>query len=292
MPLTEHARYINPYTDFGFKRLFGTEVNKDILIDFLNELLKLDSPIKDLTYQRTEHDGEIEVDRKAVYDVYCTNERGEHFIVEMQRAIQINFVERSIFYSTFPIREQAEKGKNWKFDFKAIYTVGILDFSFDESDPNYYHHEVKLMDVNTHRVLTDKLNFVYLEMPKFTKTIDECTTLLDKIMFVLKNMTDLYDRPEKLQERIFERMFEVAQIANFTREERSEYEESLKIYRDYQNTLDTAKEEGFELGRAEGIEQGRAEERYAIAANLKQLGMPVEQIAAATGLSIQDINDK
>lgn len=278
MPLSDHARYINPYTDFGFKRLFGSEVNKDILIDFLNELLQLDSPIQDLTYQKTEQNGEIVEDRKAVYDVYCTNERGEHFIVEMQRAIQINFVERSIFYSTFPIRQQAEKGKNWNFDFKAIYTVGILDFTFDESDPEYYHHEVKLMDIKTHKVLTDKLNFVYLEMPKFNKSIDDCDTLLDKIMFVLKNLTDLYDRPVKLQERIFERIFEVAKIANFTREERFEYEESLKNYRDYQNTLDAAKEEG------------RLEEKYENARSLKALGVPLETLAQGLGLSIDEIN--
>ena len=125
-------KYINPFTDFGFKKLFGEELNKDLLLDFLNELLKEEQgQIKDLTYLKTEHLGLTESDRKAIFDLYCENERGEKFIVELQKSKQNFFKDRTVYYSTFPIREQAEKGE-WNYNLKAVYCIGILDFTFDD----------------------------------------------------------------------------------------------------------------------------------------------------------------
>ena len=125
-------KYINPFTDYGFKKLFGEEPNKDLLLDFLNELLKEEQgQIVDLTYLKTEQLGATEVDRKAIFDLYCENEKGEKFIVELQKSKQNFFKDRSLYYSTFPIREQAKRA-DWNFELKAIYTIGILDFVFDE----------------------------------------------------------------------------------------------------------------------------------------------------------------
>ncbi len=226
-------RYINPYTDFGFKLLFGTPMNKDLLIGFLNSLLHLEHEITDVTYLNAEHLGMAELDRKAVFDVYCENTAGEKFIVEMQKAGQKFFKDRSVFYASFPIREQAKRG-DWNYELKAVYTVGILNFVFDEDsdDENYFHHEVKLMDIHRKEVFYDKLTFIYLEMPKFHKSEEELVTLFDKWMFVLHNLSRLLERPAALQERIFTRLFEAAEIAKFTPVKRMEYEESLKVYRD------------------------------------------------------------
>src|SRR3989339_1777886 len=99
--------YVNPFTDFGFKKLFGEEVNKDLLIDFLNNLLLGEQQIKDLTYLKNEHLSSSDTERKAIFDLYCENERGEKFIVELQKAKQNFFKDRSVYYSTFPIQEQA-----------------------------------------------------------------------------------------------------------------------------------------------------------------------------------------
>ena len=134
-------RYVSPYTNFGFKRLFGNETNKDLLISFLNALLYKEQHVVDITYLRN--------DWKYMFDVYCENDKGEKFIVEMQKAEQQFFKDRSVFYSTFPIREQALRGE-WDYKLKAVYTIGILNFVFDENreDENYYHHEIKLMDIN------------------------------------------------------------------------------------------------------------------------------------------------
>lgn len=311
-------RYLNPYTDFGFKRLFGEEVNKDLLISFLNALLAGEQVITNISYSNSEHLGVTEEDRKAVFDVYCENDRGEKFIVEMQKAGQKYFKDRSVFYSTFPIREQAPQGR-WDFELKAVYTIGILNFVFDEDkeDPEYFHHEVKLMDTRKKEVFYDKLTFIYLEMPKFNKTEDQLETLFDKWLYVLKNLPDLLDRPAALQERVFERVFRLAEISRFNRSEMANYEESLKVFRDLHNVLDYAEEkalergfakgmaqgmaqgmargmeQGLEQGLAEGLEQGRAEgekrKQLEIARNMKQAGMDVEQIVLFTGLSLEEV---
>ena len=278
----EKERYINPYTDFGFKKLFGTEMNKDLLISFLNALFNGHEVVRDVTFLNGEHFGESYRDRKAIFDVYCENEKGEKFIVEMQKAEQDYFKDRSVYYATFPIREQAPRGE-WDFQLKAVYTVGILNFVFpgDEYSPECYHHEVKLMDTEDKHVFYDKLTFVYLEMPKFNKTEDELVTMFDKWLFVLRNLSRLMERPAALQERIFTKLFEQAEIARFTPQDAREYEESVKIYRDLTNVVNTAERKGRE--------EGREEERLNTARKMKADGMPSELIAKYTSLSVGDI---
>ena len=288
-----NERYVNFYTDFAFKKLFGTEVNKDLLISFLNSMFNGKEEIKDLTYLNSEHMGTSEFDRKAVFDVYCENEKGEKFLVEMQKGEQQYFKDRSIFYSTFPIREQAQRGTDWNYQLKAVYTIGILNFCFDDKDPNYFHHEVRLVDVKTGNVFYDKLCYVYLEMPKFTKTEDELETLFDKWLYAIRHLPTLLKRPEALQEKVFQRFFEAAEIAKFNKQERQEYEDTLKAYRDWFSVMATAENkgraEGLEAGRAKGLEAGREEERYEIARNLKKCGVDIETIISATKLSAEEI---
>ena len=275
-------RYINPYTDFGFKKLFGTELNKELLISFLNALLQGEQTVKDVTYLNTEHLGTQEIDRRAVFDVYCEGENGEKFLVEMQRGEQQFFKDRSLFYTTFPIREQASKGRGWDYELKSIYTIGILNFTFDNSSDEYYHHEVKLVDMRTKEVFYDKLTLIYLEMPKFNKEEHELETMFDKWMFVLRNLGNLMERPIALQERVFNRLFEAAEIARFNRRELVEYEDSLKAFRDWYSVIKTT----LNKGRAEG----RAEEKAAIARQMKANNLPTEVIAKYTGLSPEEIS--
>lgn len=282
-------RYINPYTDFGFKMLFGTEMNKELLISFINSLLSGKEVIRDLTYLNTEHLGTSEADRRAVFDVYCENERGEKILIEMQRGEQQFFKDRSLYYATFPIREQGEKGE-WDYRLKAVYVIGILNFKFDSEDDNYFHHEVQLMDVCTKQVFYDKLTFIYLEMPKFNKSEDELVTMFDKWLFVLRNLSRLMARPAALQDRIFTRLFEAAEIAKFTKEQYEAYEESLKVYRDWQNTIVTAEQKGMAKGMAEGMAKGRMEQNIANARSMKLAGLDYEIISQVTGLSKDEID--
>ena len=288
----KHERYVNPYTDFGFKKLFGTELNKDLLISLLNALFDRSaqqSPgepkqvVKDLRYLPTEK-MEAYGERRAVFDVYCEGENGEKFIVEMQKASQDFFKDRSVFYSAFPIIEQGKVGSDWDFHLNNVYTVGILNFIFpgDEYDKDYFHHEVKLMDVEDKHVFYDKLTYVYLEMPKFNKTEDELVSMYDKWLFVLKNLTRLMERPAALQERVFTRLFEQAEIARFTPDESRIYEESLKQYRDMHNTITSAERRGRE--------EGRKDAKYEDARKMKELGSTVNFISQVTGLTAEEIS--
>lgn len=189
-------RYINPHTDFGFKRLFGSEFNKELLISFLNAMFHDEQNVQDVTYLNSEQLGERTGARRAIFDVYCTNDKGERFIVEMQNVYQEFFKDRTIYYSTFPIREQAQRGGEWDFHLNPVYTIGLLNFNFAEGLQNArrWHHEVKLMEVDTHEVFYDKLTYIYVEIPKFDKTESELVTMYDKWMFVLKNLSRLMDR--------------------------------------------------------------------------------------------------
>ena len=322
-----YERYVNFYTDFAFKKLFGTEINKDLLISFLNALLQGREEIRDITYLNTEHLGTQEYDRRAVFDVYCTNEQGEYFLVEMQKGEQQFFKDRSLYYSSFAIREQAPRG-NWDYGLKGIYTIGILNFCFHSQDPSYYH-EVKLMDTATKEVFYDKLTFIYLEMPKFTKTESELETLFDKWLYAIRNLASLMDRPRALQEKVFQHLFEAAELAKFDPKDRYAYEESLKNYRDWYSVMETAERKGqakgFEKGMAQGLAQGHAEglaqghaeglaqghaeglaqghaeglaqghaegiheAQLSMARKLKEKGLPVEDIAVITGLSAEEL---
>ena len=285
-------RYVNFYTDFAFKKLFGTEMNKDLLISFLNALLQGREVVLDVNYLNTEHLGTQEYDRRAVFDVYCKNDKGEVFLVEMQKGEQQFFKDRSIYYSSFAIREQAPRGE-WNYELKGVYTIGILNFCFDKEREGNYYHEVKLMDTATKEVFYDKLVFIYLEMPKFTKQENELESLFDKWLYVIRNLAALMERPRVLQEKVFAHLFEAAEIAKFSRVERYEYEESLKAYRDWFSVMATAElrgeERGKEKGLKEGLEKGRIEERLRNARGLKARGVDAEIIAQVTGLSVDDI---
>lgn len=279
-------KYINPFTDYGFKRLFGEELNKNLLLDFLNELLKAEQgEITELTYLKNENLGTTELNRKAIFDLYCTNEKGEKFIVELQKTKQKFFKDRTLYYSTFPIRDQAVMGSEWDFELKKVYTIAILDFIFDEdkAQPEKIRYDVKLTDQETKMVFYDKLTFIYLEMPKFNKTVEELETRFEKWLFVLKNLNKLDRIPEKLRENIFLQLFETAEISKFSQQEYQDYEDSLKYYRDLKNSLDTK----FEEGKIEGMIEGKIE----VAKNLLQNGVDIEIIIKSTGLTENEINE-
>jgi len=279
----QKEKYINPLTDFGFKKLFGTEPNKVLLIDFLNQILP-DRKIKDLTYSSGEKQGLTEVDRKAIFDLYCIGDKGERFIVEMQKAKQNFFKDRSVFYASFPIQEQGRKNK-WNYKLDPVYSVGILDFIFDDhKDEKELLHIVELKNQRC-EVFYDKLKFVYLELPKFKKREEELDTQFDKWMYVFTHLSQLQDRPKKLQDRIFAKLFEAAEIAKFTPKEREAYEESLKYYRDIKNVVDTSREEGLK----EGMEKGMEKRNIEIAKELKNNGVSINIIIQSTGLSKEEI---
>ena len=195
--------------------------------------------------------------------------------MELQKTKQKFFKDRTIYYSTFPIQEQAIKGSDWNFKLAKIYTIAILDFVFDEdkNQLNKFRYDVKLTEQETKKVFYDKLTFIYLEMPKFNKKVEELDTKFDKWLYVIKNLHKLDRIPENLRESIFLQLFNTAEISKFSREEYQNYEDSLKYYRDLKNSLETAREE----------------KTIEIAKNGLKEGYPIEMISKMTGLSEQEI---
>ena len=290
-------RYISLLTDFGFKRIFGSDINKDLLIDFLNSLFNGEQVVKEVTFLNSEHVGDVYAERKAIFDVYCENEHGEKFIVEMQNAYQTYFKDRSLYYATFPIREQAPKGDNWNFKLQHVYVVALLNYDMNEEafSLESINHDVGLLDKQTHKVFNNKLTFKYVEIARFNKDINELETNFDKWLYVLRNLSRLDNQPTYLRNEVFNRLFSQAEIARFDKKELKAYEDSLKAYRDIKNSLDTAKEEGRAEGLAEGLEKGRAEgaseKALTIAREMLALNISVDTIKKVTGLTDNEIHD-
>ena len=279
-------KYINPHTDFGLKRLFGSECNTELLISFLNTIFHGKQNIQKVTYINSES-------RPGFFVVRCENDKGEKFIVEMQNVYQEFFKDRTIYYSTFPIREQAQRGGDWDFHLNPVYTIGLLNFNFADGLENAkrWHHEVKLMEVDTHEVFYDKLTYIYVEIPKFDKKESELESMYDKWMYVLKNLSNLMQRPAALQERVFTRLFEQAEISKFDKQELKLYEDSVNAYRDIVNAIRTAEKKKYAEGRAEGRAEGEKKAKEKIASNLLALGVPIETIMQASGLSEEEIKN-
>lgn len=284
-------RYISLLTDFGFKRIFGTNPNKDLLIDFLNSLFDGEQVVKNVTFLNSEHVGDVRTDRKAIFDVYCENEKGEKFIVEMQNASQKYFKDRSLYYATFPIRDQAQKGEVWNYELKHVYVVALLNYDMTDSAfaQDTINHDIGLLDKQTHKVFNDKLTFKYVEIAKFNKSIEELKTNYDKWIYVLQNLSRLDRQPRYLQTEVFSRLFNQAEIARFSKTELREYEDSLKAYRDMKNSLDNAEEKGIAKGLAKGRAEGKKDKAVEIAKKLLEMDMPIDAIMKATGLSQEEI---
>ena len=304
-------RYINPYTDFGFKWLFGTEKNKAILIDFLNALFDGMEVVDDLEYRQNEHLGAGPEDRHVIFDVYCVTSTGEHIIVEMQNVRQSAFRDRMLFYAAAPIRKQAPKGA-WNFELKRVYSIGILNFTLDKADMSVpagtmaveqkikssgsdvtpkYRHVIQLMDIDTKVIFSKTLTFIYVEMPQFSKAEADLKTLLDKWLYAIKTMAETdNERPVSLTGEAFDQFFEQARYACLDEDEQRTYDRSLMDFWDIFAIEQTHYNEGLEkgkvLGIAEGKDLGRQEGALQMLISLVRDGiLSVEDAARKAGMS-------
>ncbi len=296
--------FINPFTDFGFKRIFGEEESKPLLISFLNDILPIKDKIVTVTFQNLEKLGATAEDRKAVFDIYCVDDKGKDFIVELQRAEQRFFIDRAIYYTTFPIQAQALRGK-WDFELKPIYFIGILNFEVMEFMGDDYIHYCQIMDINSKNIVSEKLNFIYIEIPKFKKSKEELSKHLEYWLYFFKEANRLREIPKEFEGDILEDAFKRAEFLKLSKKEQHNYHINLKHYRDYINTLDTALYKGFEKGMEEGMQKGmeqgiqkgmeqgkmkgEIEKAIKIARNLLNQNIDLNVIAISTGLSIEEI---
>ncbi len=251
-PQIKIGKYIDPLSDFGFKRLFGSKPNKELLINFLNELFKGRKVITSLTYNKNERPGPRSKSRKTIFDLTCTGSDGEQFIIEVQWIRQQFFKDRAVYYSSRLIHDQAPQGSHWDYSLKEVYFIGLMDFALDDSPTKKYLHRVHLGYEDSGRVFYKKLGFTFIEIPKFTKTEKELKTGMDKWLFILKNLSQLQKIPVILNSRIFSRLFEIAAVSNLTKEEYMKYEKDLMASWDEYAIKQTLLKEGREEGRIEG----------------------------------------
>ena len=292
------GKFINPFTDVGFKRIFGQEFSKPLLLDFLNNLLLGERHITDITLNDKEQPGHYDGDRSIIYDIKCMTDTGETIIVEMQNREHPNFKERTVYYASEAIVRQGERGTDWGYDVKAVYLVAFVNFCM-EGLKSLFRTDVGLADLRSGEPFSDKLRLIYLQLPCFVKEADACENDFERWIYVLKNMETLNRLPWAAQNSVFQRLAEIAEVGAMTKEERTEYDGALKRYRDTLNVMRGAemkgRKEGEAKGRAEGEAKGRAEgradERNAIARKLKAMGLGNDDIAKATGLTTEEVAD-
>jgi len=318
-PQKTKQKYAELLCDFMFKRLFGSEANKDVLIAFLNTVIE-DVEIVHVDFIPTEHIGFTEDDRKVIFDISCKCKDGSSFIIEMQKGYQKYFRERALYYTTYPINEQGREAHDlylkrkaageagprfdWDYNLRPVTVVAILNFSFAHCEDwplEQFRSSYRLYEDSRCEVMTDALRFVFLELGRFNKHLWELETVTDKWMYLLKHMHEMDEIPKKFSDPLFTRLFLLAEIDNFTAEEKKQYYKSLEDMGDYLNTINTAAEiaekrghaaghaAGREEGRAEGLKEGMEKERYATAAKFKELGVDIAIISQATGLTVQEI---
>ena len=278
------AKYINPFTDVGFKRIFGQELSKPLLLDFLNSLFEGEKHIANLTFLDKEQPALFEEDRSLIYDIYCETDEGEKIIVEMQNKSQPFFKNRSIYYVSESIARQGERGSSWNYEIDAVYLVAFLNFC-PLDFKKQFRTDVVLAEKDTKEQFSDKLRMIYLQLPLFKKEADECENQVERWIYLLKNMETLNRLPWAAQSAVFKKLESIADVGAMTRSERLQYDEALKKYRDTISVFEGVRMEG----RKEGHAEGRENEKKATIKRLLASGAPVDIIAIATGMTEADV---
>jgi predicted transposase/invertase (TIGR01784 family) len=289
------SRYLNILTDFGFKRILAQDESKPLLVHLLNVIIGKREKIVDVLYRRSEQLGRKKEERKAIYDIYCENDRGEHLVIEMQVGKQLYFMDRCLYYATFPIRSQAKKGK-WNYKLKPVYIIAILDFVHDKSNDDYINC-YSIMNEKGHKRISDNLFFITIELPKFRKTIKELKNELEVWLYCFCNLPEMEERPAEIKGEVFDLLFEITDMNNLTSEEMEVYEKSVAEYTDVQLMMECSLDEGMQKGlqkgilkgRKEGKREGKRETMTEIAQNLLKMNFSVTDIAQATGLTFKQI---
>lgn len=276
------AKYINPFTDIGFKKIFGQEPSKPLLLDFLNNLLQDEREIIDISFLDKEQLPDIVEGRSAIFDILCKTSDDMNIIVEMQNREQPFFKKRSIYYTSKAIARQGEKGTKWNFNINSVYFVSFLNFRLDDIGKEF-RTDVALMNIKSKELFSKDIRLIYLQLPYFNKSTDECENNIDRWIYVLKHMEALNRLPWAAQSPIFKRLAETAEISSLSAEERIKYDEAIQWYRDNAFLMEGAEE----VGMQKGIKKATLD----IAQKLKAIGTSSEDIQKATGLTMEEVRD-
>ena len=301
-------RYVDILTNGGFKALFGDVNNKEVVMSILNVLLPEHRRLADIEYLPTEHQGQIvDVSKEYHYDFMCRDLSGAVFIVELQRYHEDHWFKRCVSYACRAYDRQNRKGET--YDVPPVYLIGLMDVEVDHPDKELWKtrfvSEYTFREKDCGDLLGETIVIIFAEMANFSKTIEECHTEIDKMLYLLKNIGRMMSQPSWLQHEVYSRIFAACEIAGFAEDKRIEYEKEMYDERRRKSEMDTAKRIGFETGRKEGFEEGREEgrekgreegrelghyeARIEIARKLKMSGIDVGIIVQTTGLNERDV---
>ena len=252
------AQFINPFSDWGFKHIFGREISKDLLICFLNELFAGEFVIKSLAFGNKEQIGLSKDSREVIFDIYCTTDEGKEIIVEMQNRGQEHFIDRALYYTSRVIVNQGIKGE-WDYDIRPVYTICFMNFIDPLLPLGKFRTDMILADRDNGKMVSDKIRMVYLMLPFFDKTETECETDFERWIFVLKNMNTFERMPFLAKNAVFKKLAEISDLRTLSKKDMDKYEDSIRIMRDAYATYKYAIKTGLEDGRKQGLEEGMAQ---------------------------------
>lgn len=280
-------KYIDPMVDFAFKKIFRDSGKKHLIIRPLNAVFGLD--IVDVDIRDAEQLGATKEERRAYFDLFCTTLDGNSFIIEVQLANQPFFMERAIYYSSFLVSKQAERGQ-WNYELDPVFFLGLLNFDIrhleqEKADPARFIHRFSLREDETHEPMSRTLRFAFLEVARFDKPKEECLSFEDRFLYIMKNLPNFVEEPQLWDDDYFDDLMEEAEFANMTLEQRWEYFQAMKNKWDYQNTIDFARKEG----REEGREEGAAMQAEETARRMLADNVPFEVIAKYSGLTEEQV---
>ena len=251
------AQFINPFSDWGFKHIFGREISKDLLICFLNDLFAGEFVIKSLAFGNKEQIGLSKDSREVIFDIYCTTDEGKEIIVEMQNRGQEHFIDRALYYTSRVIVNQGIKGE-WDYNIRPVYTICFMNFVDPLLPLGKLRTDMILADKDNGKMVSDKIRMVYLMLPFFEKTETECENDFERWIFVLKNMNTFERMPFLAKNAVFKKLAEISDLRTLSKKDMDKYEDSIRIMRDAYATYKYAIKTGLEDGRKQGLEEGMA----------------------------------
>jgi len=273
------SRFVNPFTDVGFKIIFGQPASKELLITLLNELLCGEYHIEDLEFlDKEDHSGNID-DKGIIYDLYCRTTGGEYIIIEMQNRWHSHFLDRTLYYVCRAIGRLIKKdpGKirvpeedndttggyvcegevsyGDRYKLNTVYGIFLMNFREKELEKKF-RTDVVLGDKDTGRIVNPHLRQIYLQFPYFRKELAECETLYEKLMYALKNMNDWNRMPDALKEQVFKHLEQLAAVANLSEENRIAYDKAMDRFMVNRIVEEDMRKEATEEGMKEGMKEG------------------------------------
>ena len=286
---------ITPRIDLAFKKIFGVEENKDLLISLVNSIVSQADQVKDLTLLNPYNPKNFREDKLSILDIKAEGEDGKRFNIEIQITDEADYDKRALYYWGKLYTEQLQSGDDYAKLSKSI-GIHILNFTSILETPKYHNVFVLTEKELGLKFFTD-IELHTIELNKFVADVDK---KLDELVKKIKTSLDIWaafltrhdllnknDLPPSLNTPALKKALDTLDIMNFDCEEREAYEERLKWFRVEANTLRKYEEKGFEKGVEKGREEGRKEERLKIARTLKEKGLDWELISAATGLSVE-----